>query len=180
MKKFFLNIFLAFLLVNAAGVSHAAETPSEIQLKAAYLYNFAKFISWPESSFSDSKAPFVIGVLEDKSFADSLFSLTTKTVNQRPIIIKSYESIDKVSGVQMLYVGAPAADRQHSLDRILSLPIVTISDNENFASTHGIIQFVSIRGRLRFVINLTNARSAGVRIDSQLLSLAIDVFGVKK
>ena len=180
MHKFLLHIFLTLFLINVSVVSHAAEKPSEMQLKAAYLYNFAKFIKWPDSAFSDSKTSFVIGVLGDKNFAGYLLPLTTKTVNERAIVIKIYTSVDEVSDAHILYLGSSISGLHSQLEKLKSRPIVTISDDKKFVATNGMIQFVPVRGRLRFIINLANADAAGVRIDSQLLSLAIDVLGVKK
>lgn len=179
MRYCFYIIFLLSLLSWSPQLQ-AAQEPNEELIKAAYLFNIAKFINWPKSAFSDPNSAFVIGVLGEKKITEHLQPLLTKTVNKRPINIKIYKSIHDVSGCHILYLGTSKTESQADLTALKSRPIVTVGEDKNFAATEGIIQFIPVRGRLRFIINLANADAAGVRIDSQLLSLAIDVLGVKK
>lgn len=179
--KFFLSILLVINICCCATFLYAAEQPSEAQLKAAYLYNFAKFITWPENAFDDATAPFVIGLFdaeEMKKFADLL---TAKKIRNRPVVIKHFTSLNNISDCHILYLGSLETNAEKTLlKKLETKPVVSVADSNHFAEHEGIIQFIPVRGRLRFIINLANANAAGVRIDSQLLSLAIDVRGVKK
>lgn len=180
MRQFVLLIVLA-LFISGTPPAHAAKGPAEYQVKAAYLYNFAKFITWPETAFSDRDTPFVIGILGENEFNGYLEPLASKTVRNRPIVIKHFKSIQDVSGCQILYMSS-SEDKQlkEHLKKLRTQAIVTASDGRNFAKQGGMIQFTPVRGRLRFIINLEQATAVGIKIDSQLLSLAIETLEAKK
>jgi hypothetical protein len=180
MRQFVLLIVLAVFISGTLPV-HAAKGPAEYQVKAAYLYNFAKFITWPETAFSDKEAPFVIGILGKNEFNGYLEPLTSKTIRNRPVVIKHFKSVKDVSGCQILYLSS--SEDKHlktHLKKLNTQAIVTASDERNFAKRGGMIQFTPVRGRLRFIINLEQATAAGIKIDSQLLSLAIEILEAKK
>ena len=171
-----LFILLFFCLFSTSLTVHAAEETDVYQIKAAYLYNFAKFITWPESSASDTNEPFVIGVLGPNKFNDSLNPLTAKTVSNRPIVIRQFGSSAEIESCQILYIEPTVKSTLIKDLRILSnKAIITVSDQEDFALQGGTIQFIEVRDRLRFIINKTTADKQNIKIGSQLLSLAIDV-----
>lgn len=171
-----LKIALLILIFCCAAIGYAAEKPSEYQIKAAYLYNFAKFVRWPESAFSDQKAPLVIGVLGKNHFDGELTPLSLKTVRGRSIEIRYFETLQEIETCHMLYISTDEFKKRESILRgLITRPIVTVGESEQFADTGGIIQFVTIRNRLRFIINLNAARKHKIKIDAQLLSLATDV-----
>lgn len=174
--KFFLSLLLAINVCCCSTFVYAAEQPSEAQLKAAYLYNFAKFITWPENVFDDATAPFVIGLFNaDKveKFADSL---TAKKIRNRPVVIKHFDSLKNISDCHILYLGSLATNAEKTLlKKLKTKPVVSVADANHFAEHGGLIQFISVRNRLRFIINLDQANRTGIKIEAQLLSLAIDV-----
>lgn len=175
MKPLLLIVALA-LLFTGAPPGHAAETPTEAQLKAAYLYNFAKFIHWPEGVFKDDSAPLVIGVLGKNDLRRELMPLRLKTVRDRAIEIKQFQSLSEVSDCQIIYVGTLATDKlKEILQQLSHKPIITVGADSRFVDYGGVIQFVTRRGRLRFLINLRVAKANGIKIDAQLLSLAAEV-----
>lgn len=179
MKYFLLKLILTIVLCCIAAGLHA-EPPSKYQVKAAYIYNFAKFIKWPESAFSDTTAPLIIGVLGQNPFAGKLKPLNSKLVRQRPIEIKYFETLEEVRSCQLLYIDTSEPGELESiLTKLKIKPVITIGENKDFASRGGVIQFVTVRGRLRFIINLDIAKSNKVQIDAQLLSLATKVLGAK-
>ncbi|MCW8860104.1 MAG: YfiR family protein [Deltaproteobacteria bacterium] len=181
MLRRFCHIVLLVSLLSWSPQLKAAQEPREYQVKAAYLYNFAKFITWPETAFSDKKAPLVIGVLGKNEFNGYLEPLTSKTVRNRPIVVKHFKSIEDVSACQILYLSSSENKQLKTHLKKLSVQaIVTLSDERNFAKQGGIIQFTPVRGRLRFIINLEKAKAVGMKIDSQLLSLAIELLETKK
>jgi hypothetical protein len=180
MRQFVLLIILA-VFISCSTPAHAAESPAEYQVKAAYLFNFAKFITWPETVFSDKESPFVIGILGKNEFSGYLHPLTSKTVRNRPVAIKHFKSAKDVSACQILYLSSSEDKRLTAhLKELGTQAIVTVSDGINFADNGGMIQLTQIRGRLRFIINLQQATEVGIKIDSQLLSLAIEIMGENK
>lgn len=180
MKRFLLLATLLVLL-GLAAPGYSTDTPGEYKVKAAYLYNFAKFIRWPDSAFQDTEAPLVIGVLGTNYFNGALQPLASKNVRNRVIAIKHFKTLSEVKNCQLLYI---SKSEQQNLDMILkklaTQSILTVGDFKNFVDLGGIIQFVNRRNRLRFSINLTVASQNNIQIEAQLLSLAADVVGAKK
>ncbi len=77
---------------------------TEYKIKAAYLYNFAKFVQWPKSAFSSSKAPIYICILGTTPFEKELKNIEKKTIRQRTLLIKKYQSIDEIQKCHILYI----------------------------------------------------------------------------
>lgn len=180
MRHFFLLVALALFLSGAPPV-FAAESPTEYQVKAAYIYNFAKFINWPESTFHDAKAPLVIGVLGTNYFNGALTPLSAKRVRNRGIEIKYFKTLAEVKNCHLLYISkSEEQNRSRILKKLATRPILTVGDFDNFVQLGGIIQFVTRRDRLRFSINLAVASQNNIQIEAQLLSLAAEVVGAKK
>lgn len=179
MRDALLKTLLIFILFFT-GTGIAAEEPSEYKVKAAYLYNFAKFIKWSEGTFHDKSAPLIIGVLGENAFSGKLKPLNSRLVRNRPIRIKYFKTVKEVKNCQLLYIDISEPEELEAiLNKLKSRPIITIGETKKFASSGGVIQFVTIRGRLRFIINLDVAKKNKIQMDSQLLSLAIDVLEVK-
>jgi YfiR/HmsC-like len=179
-KQFFLTIALTFVLSLAPSFGYTTEIPSESQLKAAYLYNFAKFIYWPESAFANEQDSLIIGVLGNNPFSKELTPLTKRKVRGRPIKIIEFKTVEDIQTCHLLYINPSIAKLETILKTLLNKPIVTVGDNKNFANLSGMIQFVTRRERLRFIINLDVAKTNNIKINSQLLSLAFEVLATKK
>lgn len=172
---------LFILIFFCTGTGIGAEKPPEYQVKAAYLYNFAKFIKWPANTFRNKTIPLTIGVLGKNAFSDKLKPLNSRIVRNRPIRIKYFKTLSEVENCQLLYIDISEPEELDAiLNNLILRPIITIGDNKNFASSGGVIQFVNIRERLRFIINLDVAKKNNIQMDAQLLSLAIEVLEVKK
>jgi len=169
-------VTIILLLCCTPSTDNAAETPSEYQIKAAYLYNFAKFIRWPESAFSDQSQPLVIGILGENYFDGELNPLNSRSVHSRPIEIRYFRTLKEVETCHMLYISTyEYTERASILKGLQNRPVVTVGESPQFADSGGVIQFVMIQRRLRFIINLDAAKNHQIQIDSQLLSLATEV-----
>lgn len=146
----------------------------EYQLKAAFLYNFTKFIEWPPQSFSGASAPIVIGVLGDSPFGAQLVQVVKdRNVNGRSIVVRRVETAAEARSAHLLFVGADEDGRFVELEpAIRGSPIVTIGESPSFAQTGGTINFVLEDDKVRFEINMDSAEHAGLRISAQLQKLA--------
>ena len=174
MRQIVLLIVLA-LLLSGAPPGFAADATSEYRVKAAYLYNFAKFIQWPESAFSGPQAPLTIGVLGRNLFNGELTQLASRQIQNRSIEIKQFSSIAEVENCQLLYLNSSGSELQRTLQALRKKPIVTVGDAEDFTENGGVIKFVTKRDRLRFVINLGVAQATDIKLAAQLLALAAEV-----
>lgn len=180
MKKFLLFATLV-LFLGLAPPGHCASRLGEYQVKTAYLYNFVKFISWPDNTFESPSSPLVIGVLGENNFGDKLESLQGKKIGQRAIQINYFTTLNDVQACHLLYISkSENGEIKRILKQLSVRPIVTVGESEQFVDLGGIIQFITKRGRLRFSINQKVAHGNRIQIDAQLLSLAIRVLEVNK
>lgn len=166
-------VLLAAGLAFAAARPAAAETaPSrEYQIKAAFLYNFARFVEWPPAAFAGPDAPLQLGILGEDPFGPALDDLArSETVQHRRLVVRRSRRAEDLRGCQLVFVSRSelAAD---ILPGLGGSPILTVGDAEGFARQGGMIDFYLDANRVRFEINSEAARRGGLRISSQLLSL---------
>jgi hypothetical protein len=150
-----------------------AQTPAapEYQIKAVFLFNFAQFIDWPPSAFSDAQSPLVIGVLGEDPFGNFLDELVRdEKVNNRPLEIQRYRRVEQIKTCHILFVSHSEGP---NLDEIFSAlkgrSILTVGDIEGFASHGGMIRFVNEKNKIRLRINLDASKAAALTISSKLL-----------
>ncbi len=170
-------IILAGLLLSAAFPAQAADREAaEYEVKAAYVYNFAKFVEWPPESFSRDDVPLTICILGGDPFGSAMNAIKRKTVGSRKVAVKQVSDVQEAKGCHVLFVSASEEDRlQQTLDSLGHAGVLTISDMRKFAQTGGMINFIIRDDKVRFAINAGAARRAGLKISSQLLSLAVTV-----
>jgi hypothetical protein len=160
-----------FLWLGMFGLAAAqeAQTSREDQFKAAYLFNFLKFVEWPAAVPADVlKVCFAGGGGVYDSFA---VDLDAKRVGARRIVVHRLQPGESASTCNALYVDASVA-RESRIVEISELPVLTVSDARAFANNVGIIELFADNNRLRFNINLRHAQRVGLRISSNLLQLA--------
>lgn len=167
-------------MVSSAGAASAwpvaAQTGqlTEYQIKAAFLFNFAKFVEWPDAVFADAHAPIVLGVLGDDPFNSDLSHIVAgQSVRGRTISIRKLRFGDDLRQCQVLFVSA--SERPHIVQILASLQgfsVLTVADIEGFAGAGGVLQFVIEEERVRFIVNRDAASRAKLRIHANLLALA--------
>lgn len=163
-----------------AGSETASSSPTESEIKAAFIYNFTKFVEWPSAELPSGR-PFVIAVVGAPEIAAMLEHVVAgKFVKSRPLVVTNIADPADVaalsSGIEILFVGAGAAAALTPLDRILGqAPVLTVGDSDGFWHARGIIDFQLVDRHLRFRINLAEAESSRLKLSSQLLELAIEV-----
>ena len=167
-----LLILLALLLPGSSRVAWAQAGEEEI--KAAFLYNFARYVQWPQDSFDDRGAPVRVCVLGAGDFARIVSAnVSGKSVDDRAVEVVDVKNPASLGGCHILFVGdAVGKSRRELLGEIGKLPVLTVSDSEGFARAGGIANFYRDDKKVRFEINPGAARLAGLKISSQLLRLA--------
>jgi hypothetical protein len=150
---------------------------TEYLLKAAVLYNFAKFTHWSNSAFDGPAAPLRLCVLGDNPFGAALPALDRRIVNSRPLITRQVSDTAGLKGCQVLFVSRSAqAAFPVPLDGVEAQLLLIVEDSADFARRGGMINLRTVDDRIRFEINLTSIRSAGLKIDTRLLQLADRVY----
>ena len=173
-------LLLSAMVGLAAGTVSAQKAPSEYEVKAAFLYNFIKFVEWPTNAFPAKDSPIVIGVLGSDPFLDSSSSanyleqaIAGKSIEERKVIVRHLERTANLKDCQLLFVSA--SEKSHLkeiLDGLRGDPVLTVSETDNFCEQGGIINFIKQSGKVRFEINPGVAEQGQLKISSRLLNVA--------
>ena len=168
-----LTLLLGLLLAGSPGRAQNAP-PSESQVKAAFLFNFAKFVEWPASSFADAKAPLCIGVLGESPFGPDLEQFVRdKSINNRSITVKECHTLDEAKNCHLLFISVSEKKRLPEIFAGLAgTNVLTVSETEEFIQDGGMINLFREGNKFRFEINDPAAKKAGLKIDSKLLELS--------
>jgi hypothetical protein len=161
----------ALLLVSATASSQPEA--DEGRVKAAFLYNFTKFIEWPDSAFATPSSPFVVCVFADADFRRKLeATLQGEQVQGRTISVAPPEPQD-VRACHMLYFSMEASERQALiLPGLRQSPVLSVGEGRRFLAQGGLIAFLIENDRVRFAISKRGADTAGLSVKSQLLRVA--------
>jgi hypothetical protein len=167
-------------LMGAANFSSAENAMTESQVKALCVLNFAKYVTWPEETgVSDRSSSMRIGIVASSKLASDLKAVAKgKTISGKAVEIMEFSSAGDVGDCDVLFIGG--SDKgiiSEILNRVRTAPVLTVGEDERFAESGGIINFVVKENRVRFEVDLTAARMARVQISSKLLSLADKVRG---
>jgi hypothetical protein len=148
--------------------------PTEYHVKAAFIYNFAKFIDWPDEDSTDQATPIIIEILGEDPFGDILDeTMAGKTVRGREIEIRRSEALDLGSLRHILFVSTSRASELGPIKKALDdRPVLTVGDCDGFAAAGGTIGFVEEAGRVRFEVNMARVVQTGLRVSSKLLKVA--------
>jgi hypothetical protein len=164
----------ACVLASDPGNAHAQSSLSrEHEIKAAFLYNFVKFVEWPSEALPESSDTITICVLSDDPFAEALEAIKGKTVKGRRLVVRRIESIKQAESCQALFVGSTNEPLLPQVMQTLQgASVLTVGEMDRFVQSGGIINFVVEKNRVRFEINVSSAERARLKLSSQLLSLA--------
>ena len=160
---------MAALLLTPVPVS--AQDVTEPALKAAYIYNFAKFTEWPADAVPAIE-PLVMCVLGDAAVGDALErEVQGRMLAGHPMVVSRAAGTQRACHV--LYVsGTTAGQVAQLVAGLRDVAVLTISEVEGFTELGGIAQFFFVRGQLRFSVHLETAKRAHLKISSRLLALA--------
>jgi hypothetical protein len=146
----------------------------EYRVKAAFLYNFARFVTWPSQTFKNTTDPMVICVLGKDDFGESLTqAVSGNTVEGRPFGVRRIADSRQAGGCQILFISS--SERKHLADIFAALParaVLTVGETDSFTSEGGIVNLKMEEGRVRIQINLAAAEVGHLSISAKLLSLA--------
>lgn len=148
---------------------------TEYEVKAAYIFNFAKFVKWPDNSFSSKTSPFILGIYGANPFGSVLNkTINKRTVNGRKWLIKYINKPEEIKNCHLLFITQiDKSELFKILDQTKNKPILTIGDNiEDFCLYGGILNFSQQYSKHRFEINKDFAIQSNLTISSKLLILA--------
>lgn len=160
-----------------AAVPAAAQDALEREVRAVYLYNFARYVTWPAEAFPNARTPVRICVLGTDPFGDALDrAVAGETVNGRTLEAVRVGPQDALRGCHILYA-ASVDDRRAAaaLAAAQGRPLLTVGEHDRFLDRGGMIRFRRIDNRVRFDINLKAVERNGLRISARLLGVAAEV-----
>ena len=165
---------ISHAIVDSPALTAQTKAATEYQVKAAFLYNFAKFVEWPPSTFSDVKQPLDICVYGHDPFGTALDdALLGKTIGERRVGLGRATQFQDLASCQVVFVSASAREPAADLaNRFKGRAVLLVGETDGFAASGGTIQFTIEDNRVRFVINPDAADRAGLKISSKLLALA--------
>jgi hypothetical protein len=155
----------------------AQSSPTEYQVKATYLYNFGRFIEWPNKTTAPSGVPFTVCVLGHDPFGQALnAALAGETINGTNTVAAQISKPREAANCRILFISS-SEDRQ--LKQILlaleDISVLTVSDMPEFSQRGGMVQFILDGKKVRFEVNLTPVQHAHLTLSSQLLKVAVNL-----
>lgn len=170
---------LASSLVVAT--AHGATTggPSLHDVTAAYLFNFSKFVEWPEGAFAGTGDPITICVLGESPLASLLDdAVKGKQVNGRELVVRETSSIARTAGCHIVFIASSERGRlEDVLAELADRPVLTVSNAQSVADRGAVIGLTLEDSRVRFEVNLAAAGRARLKLSSQLLKVAVRLVG---
>jgi YfiR/HmsC-like len=166
--------FLFSLAVFPARLLAQSKAPSEYELKAAFLFNFAKFIEWPPGAFLDPKSPMILCTFHDDAFGVVLDEIVrAKAINGREIVVRQMKKAEALTACQVVFVGTAENKRlPELLEGLRGSTTLFVSDIPGSAERGGGIEFYLEDNKMRFSINVDAVQRAHLSISSKLLTLA--------
>ncbi len=157
--------FAALLAAVAACAGPAlAQTAAPAAVKAAFIYNFARFTTWPEEAFDGPDAPLVVCAAADGPLTPELRDLDGKAVGARVLRVSTAADVRCHVRVH----GDPA-------DLVQEVGVLTVGDASGFTDRGGAIALLQVGRQIRFQVNISAVDQAGLSVSSKLLRLALEV-----
>jgi uncharacterized protein DUF4154 len=172
------GLAIRFGLILLAGAlpaaSACAQSLDEYRVKAAFLYNFAKFVEWPPGAFRSPTDRIAICVLGQDPFDGALEdAVKGKTLEGRPFVVAKISEVNPTERCQIVFIAASERKRVPSiLADLRGSSALTVGETGDFAVKGGIVNFKIEDGHVRLEINVEAAGQAKLHISSKLLSLA--------
>lgn len=166
------------LLLPCGWQAMSAESLSEAQIKAAYLYNFAKFVEWP-SEVLPPGADILLCVVGNNALDGELQALDGRKAGERQLRVVQHSHTDlNLQGCHLLFLGSSEQQRfLVTLKTLRDAPVLTLSDIEDFAEKGGGISLLFRDNKVVFEVNLEPIRNARLHLPGQLLNIASYVYG---
>ncbi len=171
-----ITVGVAWILFIASCLRAQQSNPTEYQVKAAYLYNFGRFVEWPAKTASAGDL-FSICVLGDDPFGVTLDkTIAGENINGKKAVVKRIARPQDAVHCHILFISSTEESRlKETLAALDGTSVLTVSDIPQFTRRGGMIQFVMEANRVRFEVNLTPAERDGLTLSSQLLKVAVNV-----
>ena len=172
-----LRFLLGLFLLAGMGTQICRAGLSELQVKSAYVFNFIKFVEWPAGAIKTGDI-LRLCVIGNDGLQSSLSALSGRKAGAYELQVVHADNRTTLSACHVLYIGEREQRRLVPIIKSLgNAPVLTISDIQGFAERGGGIGLLARNDRMLFEVNLASTRKAGLRLSSQMLNLAANIFG---
>lgn len=170
-------VFSLLLITLGIRPAHATEEELEYKLKAAFMLNFAKFTTWPESSITTQEEFFNFCVMGADPFKAAIKGVEAKQVGGKPIRLQYVHGTEEAQQCHVLFISQSEQTRvQQIIKDLEAASILTVSDIEGFARMGGMFEFIKLKERLSFIVNNRQIKKSGLQVSASLLNLAAEVY----
>ncbi len=168
-------VILILLLFSTGGVLTSqvrAQAIDEYQVKAAFLYNFVKFVEWPADAFPNDGAPIIIGLVGNDPFGSKIDQMINgRFANGRRLVLKRFPDLRTLAYCHIVFICSSEKNNLRQLLSATGAGVLTVSETDRFTQMGGMINFTIVDSKVRFEINQGAAERAGLKISAKLLSL---------
>lgn len=177
-----LGMWLASITANAPVAQGQSREAGEYEVKAAFLYNFAKFVDWPAGAFRGADDAMTFCVYGEDPFGGALDRIIEKkTINDRPLRLARPTQVSDLRACHILFLSASEVKRlPQILGSLRGIPVLTVGDTQHFIQMNGMIGLLIEDNKVRFEINVKATKESGLRTSSKILALAKTVSGAKE
>jgi hypothetical protein len=181
-------VLLILLMASNAYPDTTSAQYKEYEVKAAFMYNFLKFVNWPEKKMAEDGNQIIIGIIGDDPFGSATDIFKGKTIENRILVVKRFEDVrqlkemsendknnrmEELKKCHLLFICSSEQKYVRDIiDIVGNHGVLTVGDTDNFIESGGIVNFFLEDNKIRFDINLDSADKAGLEMRSQLLRLA--------
>jgi hypothetical protein len=178
------SVFIIFIFFVSLWIPNGyaqKKKPGEYEVKAAFLYNFSKFIEWPDKASSYYSGSFNMCVFGEGPLANALESIQDETIGQKKLVMKHVNALQQAKNCHVLFIGSSEGENLEQIIRALKgMNILLVGDTEGYAQKGVLINFYIEQNKVRFEINVDAVKRSGLRISSKLLNLAKIVYDSSK
>lgn len=166
-KGLFVSLLLVIILQPVDSQSASLE-----QVKMAFVFNFSRYVTWPESVFKNAESPFTI-CLDANQELVTLLELTVKgeKINNRNYQVKTIKNYNELNTCQIFFISAERYKKKYNIPSKFAKTILYVSDSEGFASDGGMIELKKNIQKIKLLVNLESVKSSDLRFRSNLLNL---------
>jgi hypothetical protein len=171
---FLILIAIAPQCLFSSNAASGEPVVTEYEVKAAYIFNFAKFVDWPSNVFPARNSPIIIGIIGDDEFGTLLGNIVKgKTIQERTIVVRPLKWSADFNSCHIVFIGASEQKQLKQIaDNLHDRPVLTITEAEEDLQAKGIMNLIVEGGKVQFKIDIAGAEKAHLQISSKLLRLA--------
>ena len=176
-----LPLLVLLVMVSSAAKVNAtsAQVLSESQIKAGFLFNFTRFIEWPDHAFATPTSAFSVCIIGATPLVDLLTQAAMgKVVNGRSLTIRGVKSTDDLHTCQILFLSMTEERRAaHILESVKGMSVLTVSEIPGFAAAGGMIDFVVEENKVKLEMNVDATSHTGLKVSAKLIAVSHLVSG---